>query len=44
MSICGPVERIRGRVDELAKALQVEVTELSSRLGHNTRATDAGRR
>ena len=34
VSVCGPVERIRGRVDELAKALRAEVSELSSRLGH----------
>jgi IclR family transcriptional regulator, acetate operon repressor len=34
LSICGPVERIRGRVDELAAALLAEVRELSSRLGH----------
>jgi IclR family acetate operon transcriptional repressor len=33
LSICGPVERIRGRVDELAAVLLPEVRELSSRLG-----------
>jgi IclR family acetate operon transcriptional repressor len=33
LSICGPVERIRGRVDDLAAVLLPEVRELSSRLG-----------
>jgi IclR family acetate operon transcriptional repressor len=32
VSICGPVNRIRGRIDELAKALLTEVTELSTQL------------
>lgn len=35
VSVCGPAERIRGRVDVLATALLAEVSELSSRLGHN---------
>jgi DNA-binding IclR family transcriptional regulator len=35
VSICGPVDRIRGRVDELTKALLAEVTELSARIGHS---------
>ncbi len=34
ISVCGPVERIRGRVDELSKFLLAETTELSVRLGY----------
>ncbi|MGV9801614.1 IclR family transcriptional regulator [Mycobacterium sp. NPDC003449] len=34
ISVCGPAERIRGRVDELADALLAETTALSARLGH----------
>lgn len=37
MSVCGPVERIRGRVDELSKFLLAETTELSARLGYMRR-------
>lgn len=33
ISVCGPVERIRGRIDELAKPLLAETAELSERLG-----------
>lgn len=34
LSICGPVERIRGRVDELAALLLPEVKQLSAQLGY----------
>lgn len=34
ISVCGPVERIRGRVDELSRALLAEVSQLSARLGY----------
>ncbi len=34
LSICGPVERIRGRIDELVAVLLPEVAQLSARLGH----------
>lgn len=35
VSVCGPVERIRGRVDELARLLREEVAQLSARLGYS---------
>lgn len=34
LSICGPVERIRGRVDELVTILVPEVKQLAAQLGH----------
>lgn len=34
ISVCGPVERIRGRIDVLSEILLAETTELSKRLGY----------
>lgn len=34
LSVCGPLERFRSRVDELAEALVDTTTELSRRFGH----------
>ncbi|MEV0133191.1 IclR family transcriptional regulator [Dactylosporangium sp. NPDC050688] len=36
LSICGPLERMRGRIDELAKLLLPEVRAVSARLGNRT--------
>ena len=35
ISICGPVHRIQGNVDSMAKLLLDETQQLSARLGHN---------
>jgi IclR family acetate operon transcriptional repressor len=35
ISVCGPVERVRTRVGEIAGILLAEVRDLSTRLGHN---------
>jgi DNA-binding IclR family transcriptional regulator len=43
LSICGPVERIRGRVDELAAVLLPEVGQLSARLGRVPPGTEGDR-
>lgn len=34
ISICGPVERIRRRIDELSRPLLIETADLSARLGY----------
>lgn len=35
LSVCGPLERVRGRVEELAGELVAVTTELSHRFGHD---------
>ncbi len=42
ISVCGPVERIRGRVDDLSEPLLAETTLLSARLGHERSAPAHG--